>query len=61
MPREDRPMKHLTVRIFEEDYEFLRQAFGGTTGYNKVVRHVIHKLVKSLQENQADIHNIKID
>lgn len=59
--REERPLAHVTIRIFREDHEFLKSAFDGTVGYNRVVRHMIHKLVKSLREQTATITDLDME
>lgn len=61
MRREEREMKTITIRIFKEDHEFLLDAFPPPLGYNKVVRHVIHKFCKAVEEQRATLPNATID
>jgi len=54
---ETKPMKKMTVRFYEDDLEYLRDAYPGT-GYNSVVRALASRHVRRLraatQEAMAD-------
>ena len=47
-------MKRVTVRLFESDLDYLK-TIAPLKGYNEVIRLLVHKAVRQLQEkeNQA--------
>lgn len=46
------PLEKVTIRLEAGDTEAL-QSFFPTTGYNVVIRELVHKYVKQLREQQA--------
>jgi hypothetical protein len=45
---ENRPLKIVQLRLYEEDVARLKKLFGDDVGYNKAVRAMVHKMIKDI-------------
>ena len=54
----DRPLKLVTVRIFEDDHEYLKLAYAAA-GYNKVLRALAARHVRRLKTKTVE--NLETD
>ncbi len=50
---EPRPMKKMTIRLFEDDLAYLRSAYQGT-GYNTILRSLASRHVRKLRHATQD-------
>ena len=48
-----RPMKKATIRLFEDDLEYLQHAYANC-GYNKIIRALVARHIRQLRAATAE-------